>query len=481
MKRQTRTQSPNTPRGQQTFHSRQSAESTHATQGDATARTQWLWDDLPHELAQKIVWHRAPLPGMGQACAPATRVELFRSLMVDRKLRHATQPLLRLARWSHELSKCWPRPPNAPSATWPAPDIETLVSDAVAPGGSAGSMALAIPLPQDAGGQARADLLLSPLNAYVQSPFLAPLLTRLFEAWLERRQNAGPHTLRLPLDDLPQRLLHTDPLLTPPHIFEAINTSSSCLPMANVASAPVQLLMQHFAHFDKDFQRTLALHLLLLLEDDDLEIAPSTWAALKQHGIEGHEMVVQAIHWKSSLLDTPAGLIDVRRARDVLDVLKRSSLLSSLANLALLVRLCAVPQLRALESDEVWLALIQRVMAEIRHQRPAVWTDTLRADYLVARLPEDLGVAAFNRLPAAQRLRFIRKPLCGLYFKARIHMPYLRALAKAQDITPAERLATLDHFIRGVNACGAYEASALPQLNGWRQGVIDEAAGQAPV
>jgi hypothetical protein len=54
-------------------------------------------------------------------------------------------------------------------------------------------------------------------------------------------------------------------------------------------------------------------------------------------------------------------------------------------------------------------------------------------------------------------------------------------LAKAQDIAPAERLATLDHFIRGVNACGAYEAGALPQLNGWRQYMIDEAAGQAPV
>ncbi|NIM40803.1 MAG: hypothetical protein GTN84_07585 [Hydrogenophaga sp.] len=441
--------------------------------GGELARSQTLWDLLPREVAQKIVWYRSPLPSPGHESTLATRIELFRSLMVDRKLRGATQPLLRMARWSHEFTKYWPRPSDLPSNDCAEPDIETLVSNPVTPSGPDGSVDLTLELPNEYQGQARTRLLLSGLNAHDRPRFMPPLLTRMFAIWLERRHDTGAHAQRLPTDDLPRLLLHADTLLTPPLVYEAIGIAYSRLPLHTVSSAPVELLLQHFMHFDSDLQCTLALQLLLLLEDDDLQMTAQTRASLKRHGIDRHCMVEQAVRWKSGLLDTPWDQIDVQLGHEVLDFLKRTRSPAGMACIALLLRLCAVPHLRALESDETWIGLIQQAMAQISHQRPSVWNDTYRTDYLVAHLPEDLGVAAFKGLPAAQRLRFIRKPQCDLYFKARRHIPYLRALFQSEDIEPVTRLATLDHFIGGVVSRGAYDAEALPQLRLWRQ-ILDD-------
>lgn len=454
------------------------AAPTRTDQGSDLTRSQTLWDQLPREVAQKIVWYRSPLPSPGRESTLATRIGLFHSLMVDRKLRGATQPLLRMARWSREFTKYWPRPSNLSSNACAEPDIETLVSDPLAPSGPDGSVDLTLELPNEHRGQARTHLLLSGLNARDRSPFLEPLLTRMFAIWLERRHDTGAHAQRLPTDDLPRLLLHADPLLTPPHVYEAIGIGYSRLPLHTVDSAPVELLLQHFLHFDSDLQCTLALQLLLLLEDNDLQMTAQTRASLKRHGIDRHGMVEQAVRWKLGLLDTPSDQIDVQLSREVLDFLKRTRSPAGMACIALLLRLCTAPRLRALESDETWIGLIQRAMAQICHRRPSEWNDTYRADYLVAHLPEDLGVAAFNGLPVAQRLRFIRKPQCGLYFKARKHIPYLRAVFQSGDIEPGARLATLDHYIDGVVSGGAYEAMALPQLRLWRQILADNISGQ---
>lgn len=447
--------------------------------GQALAHWQTLWDALPHEIAQKIVWHRATPPGPNRQRALAQRIELFHTLMVDRKLYRAALPLFGLVRWADEFAKYWPEPPAPNALATPKPDIEVLVGNPLAsrPGGT---IELTLDLPEEPDGAGRLNLLLGRLNTYAHLPFLKPLLKRLFGIWLDRRSDATAHAMRLPLNDLPQRLLHTDALLTPPCVYEAIRVDYSCLPLRDVGSAPVQLLMRHFAHFDDALKLSVALHLLLLLEDDELQVTPPTWAALQQHGVDQDATFQQALHWKSGLLDPAPQQANIPLATDALPALKRLRPLSGLACMTLLSRFFAFPGLRALESDDTWIELIRQAMAEIHHRPPQTWTDTLRADYLVALLPEDLGVAAFNRLSPAQRLLFIRKPYCGLYFRARIYVAYLRALANANDVDPQERLATLEHFIQGVRSYGAHDENALPQLTAWRQRLAKASAPRQP-
>lgn len=238
--------------------------------------------------------------------------------------------------------------------------------------------------------------------------------------------------------------------------------------------------MRHFPHFDDQLKLAVALHLLLLLEDENLQVTPQTWAALKQHGIDQDDLFQRALRWKSGLLDTAPQQEDIPLATEALQALKRLRPLSGLASMTLLSRFCAIPSLRAQETDGTWIELIQQAMAEIHHRAPQTWADTLRTDYLVAGLPEDLGVAAFNRLPPAQRLLFICKPYCGLYFRCRTYEAYLWALANASDVDARERLSVLDHFIQGVNSYGAHEANALPQLTAWRRHLAETIAPQHP-
>lgn len=147
---QTPTQPPNTVFNEQTL-----------------AHWQTLWNALPHEIAQKIVWYRAPPPGPSRERALAQRTELLYTLLVNRKLCQAALPLFRLVRWADEYAKYWPEPqepqePNAPIP--PAPDIEVLVGNPQAnlPGGTIG---LTLNLPKEPDGLGRLNLLLSTIRA----------------------------------------------------------------------------------------------------------------------------------------------------------------------------------------------------------------------------------------------------------------------------------------------------------------------------
>lgn len=447
-------------------HPRQPNEkppSTPAVPNAPVACSQALWNGLPLELTQKIVWCQAPLPGPHRHRVPQdTRLALSRLALVDRKLNRATQPFLRLARWADEFARYWPESHHAS----PPPDIETLLVDPMACGGPPDLM---LALPDEPEARARVNLLLKRLNAYSPPPpSLALLLTRMFRIWLDRRQDAEAHATRLPTDGLPQLLLHADPLMTPLCVFDTLGTDASNLSLRSVDCVPLSLLMQHFPSLDDDFKPLLALHWFLLLEDDDLQLTEPTRAALERHGIHQDSAVQLALRWKSGLLDAPPERVDLELGRACLAFLQGTQAAAGLASMILLARFCTVPRLRALAGDATWIALIQRAMTGIHYQSPAVWADIQRADYLVAALPRDLGVAAFKGLTAAQRLRFIRRPHCGVYFKARIYMAYVKALVEAEDVSLRERLATLNSFAEGIRQYGGLDKSALPQLDAWR-------------
>lgn len=415
-----------------------------------------LWQELPPELLQRIAWTLATPTRMGQRhegprqrllAAQAIGQALLRLALVNTQLRQLLRPLLRMARWSVDLALMW-MPGSTPSS------VERLLANPATP--VHGDDRLHIGTPPELG-QRRLDALLDCVAERARTPAAQALLARLFEAWLARLDSdsdAAARLAHLPLHDLPQRLFLFDGSLDPHFVFEHLGYEGC--PMHTPGTLPVNLLMQHLLRFEEDLKLFIWLHLEPLLEDEDPELSQQVAARLQALQIDRDPVVERVRRWRADFLAKPVQAIDEALAREVLQALGQMPLLFAAVPLALLAKFCGHERLRALASDETWVALIHRAMAE-SHGSPA-W---MRALYLFSVIPPELGVSAFKRLPAAQRLGMLRLR------SNHDHMPYVEALVRDGELPLAQRIAALDRIIELVSSHPG--SRRLPQLRAWRE------------
>lgn len=403
-----------------------------------------LWSRLPDDPIRHIAWRVAPPTYMGRDPDVAKRTfkALLAMALTHRPLLARLQPLLDLLGWSVTLARFWDRSVvyRPDRALAPPTNEDGLIGLLFKNPSTLNVPSLRGP---------RLDALLKCATTE-NCPGATSLLIRLFQAWGERHDKRE-ELAHLALDELPLRLLQIDTTLEPRFLYEALG----CPDWHDVRpDAPaIAWLMRHLKRFQDELRLFVCWHLVLLFENEaqNPPLLDPLWAAMRSHGIDEHDPILrQILTWNEQFLQTPAEQIDLDLARAVLRTLEGLPMVSSALALRLLSTFCGSARLRALAPDGQWTALIEQAMSELTpHSR--------RFDYLVALMPPELGVPAFARLPAAKRLRLIGAG-CRQH-----HMPYVEALAKADDIPWQDRRDALLHLI----AASDPDSSKRPRLLRW--------------
>lgn len=410
-----------------------------------------LWRELPPTVVQQIAWVLAPpthlsLPNgdeRGQRhAARAIGQSLLRLAMADRQTLRYLQPLLRMARWSVELALL------GEQRTTQAPIDFLLANPMAALKGDPESLALEYLPPEHQNRSAeqlhgrRLDALLQNAIEHTQAfdmPNVArtqmaeALLTCLFDAWCDRLQKEVKTSVRLqhlPLHDLPLRLFRSIPgdghvALDPPFLFKALDAGDVCT--QSPSSMPAKLLLQHLKRFDEDLKLFVWFHLYLLFKGDgDTDMYPVEMA-MREHGLVDEPVIHTVRVWRKYFLDIRDKDIPSDLAKEVLEGLQRMPLMGAAVPLALLRKFCTGKRMRALVDDALLIELIGRAMAEMAEMIPAV--TEFRFEYLFDFVPQDLGLAAFQRLTREQRAVVLQRG-AGAGDKL---MPYAQAAIDAVD------------------------------------------------
>ena len=431
------------------------APSTEAPPTHGTLDLDSLWRALPLTVVQQIAWVLAPPTHLSEANANSTRQcqaaraigqSLLRLAMANRQTLRYLQPLLRMARWSVELALL------GHGRTTQAP-IDFLLSNPMAAlKGEPQSVGLEYLPPEYLNGSPerrhgrRLDALLQNAIEHTQvfdEPQVArtemaeALLTRLFDAWCARLQqevNASVCLPHLPLHDLPLRLFRSvagngHVALDPPFLFEALKAEDVCT--QSPSSMPAKLLLQHLKGFDDDLKLFVWFHLYLLFKGDGETSMYPVEMAMREHGLVDEPVIHKVRVWRKYFLNAADEDIPLALAEEVLAGLKRMPLMGAAVPLALLLKFCTGKRMRALANDARLTELISRAMVEMAAMIPAV--TEYRLEYLLRFVPQELGLAAFQRLTEEQRAVVLQR---GARAGNRL-APYIQAeLSHAEPVPP---------------------------------------------
>lgn len=423
------------------------------------------WLRCPRELTQGIAWLVAAPTYLGpdKARAQAIGRALVAIAKVHPQLALQLGVLLRMARWSVELTRLW-----ASQGPRPQSDIHGLLSDPGSPPPHEPHDRLLIEQPEQH--TRRLEALLKAARSGGPSQDKNTLLKALFLAHLAQlaqtddQAQAGPPGAHLPLARLPQQLIARDPAF---HTYLLMHGELQA-PKLTGRHPPLFALVNCLHRLEPDLRFLLMLSFSLAFGAWDRPLAVSIVQRARATLPEADQLLERIEHWRQSFLNQE-GEVDPGLAREVLDTLLRAPLMGMEASMRLLLKFCTHAPLRAFATDEVLAGLIHRAMAEL--QVGPGMLDILRVEYLCHEFPEELGLMGFARLSAEQRLSFVEAS-CGLAIN-----PYMRAVVQAGDIPPEESAPVLQAMIERLEDDDA-QHPALPELRELRDTM---ARGGAPV
>lgn len=391
---------------------------------------------------------------------------LCRLSQVNRGLNQspALQALRHMARWSLALSRLW-------SLCAQPEDIDLLLRNPL----SALHKAGVTPTPEILRNGATLVALLLDFNHWCEEACAnevrrkqaaVPLLVAMYKAWYAQSQwphgPSSPGAPALALGDLPQRLIRSGAGLTPDEFYDVLPWKRGR--SARVGSPTVQCLMLCLAHVEPTLRNAIWLELVLLFEVADKTVQKRWKACVRQHHVDRIEAACDINDGLDLLLYNPDAM-DLDDAEALLNTLIDMPLRSGMAWLTMVSRLMSIPRFKALIRGELWVDLVASVLVEIDHSPPNMKSDGMRIHYLMAIVPPEIGVAAFQRLPPERRIRHLRLPLEAHRLLSAHGRPYVQALLNAPDVARAQALAVLDEQIELAREAGEAElASGLESL-----------------
>jgi hypothetical protein len=399
------------------------------------------FQSLPLEVFHGIAWQLGHL-GVVDDRARHTRVfhgVLLRFMLSHRYAACGLAPLMRVVRWCLQAHALWQ------ASDWQAACKHLMrrplsLAAQTVPGG------LYIPGPLRA--QIGSDWLDAVTLAIVYlGPQGAEPLARLFEAARHPRSAQALALAHLPLKELELRLMQHEP---------SMNTCVMDLGDVDLDPIPpdqpsLALLLQHLPTAAPEVRLFVLGGLASAFDEFDDALQQRLRDFMGLYAAELRGTIDRLISWRADFLNEEPDEVDPQMVAEIVRALQAVPVLGGELSVQLLLQLCNHAPLRTIASDAALIQLLERLMLNFSCLSDDL--HELRMDYLLSKLPSELGVPAFNRLPVLQRARLLRTGYGHVY------EPYLRAFAADTSVERGIRMGVLLFLTRRLQGEGADHAT----------------------